>query len=115
MLPLRTARVAPSTAWIPPKRLTTSSASSSVVPSSATSFTDDHLLALAEQALGPEGHQADQQQARDRQSNRRDTGLRERRVREIDEPRALEDEPEEHRANGDPPVAPHASEDEHAE
>ena len=56
--PWLTSIVAPSTAWMPPKLFSIPSASKIGV-----SVTEDHLLALAEDALRPEGHQSDQEEA----------------------------------------------------
>src|ERR671914_1929747 len=55
----RTAKPAPSTAWMPPNHFRTSS-SSRIGPSSVT---EHHLPAVAEHALRPERHQQDQQHA----------------------------------------------------
>src|SRR5918992_4202620 len=77
--PSATSSVAPSTARIPPKRLTTSRASKigppllracAVDPAAGPSVTKHHLLALAEHPLWPEGHQQDQNQADDREAKR---------------------------------------------
>src|SRR6266545_232754 len=103
--------VAPSTARIPPNRLTTPSMSSS----GAASFTEHHLLSFAEEPLRTERHQPDQQQSGDCKSERGNPCLSERRVRQIDEPSPLQDEPEQDRAECDTPVAAHAAEDKHAE
>ena len=64
---------------------------------------------------GPERHQPDQEQPGDRQPERRDPGLGERRVGQLDEPAALDHEPEEDRADEDALVVGEAGEDEHAE
>ena len=77
--PSATSSVAPSTARIPPKRLTTSRASKiappllracAVAAAAGPSVTEHHLLALAEHPLRPEGHQQDQHQADDREAKR---------------------------------------------
>src|SRR5215207_10670802 len=82
---------------------------------SLASLAKDHLLALAEQPLRAERHQPDQEQPGDRQPQRRDPGLGERRVGQLDEPGALDHEPEEDRADEDALVVGKAGEDEHAE
>src|SRR5215218_7107490 len=99
--PSPTSRVAPSTARIPPKRLTTPSASRIGLPfdfpgAVPPSFTEHHLLALSEHALRAEGHQQDQDHADDEEAKGGDLGLRDR---QLDEPRSLEQGPEDHAAD----------------
>src|SRR5688572_24346042 len=96
---------------MPPNRLTTSSTSSSAF----RSFTEDHLLSLPEHPLRAERHQSDQQQPGDRQAEGGNPGLRERRVGQVDEPGALEHEPEQDRADEYTLVVGHPPEDQDAE
>src|SRR5919109_3048446 len=87
--PSRTPRVARSTARMPPKRLTTPSASK-IVPLPRTgagalavgagSVTEDHLLSLPERTLGPEGHQADEHETDDDEPQGGDLRLGERQL-----------------------------------
>src|SRR5215207_4216685 len=101
----RTDSVARSTARIPPKRLTTPSASKIGGPAAAAplgSITEDHLLTLAEDSLGAEGHQPDQDQPDDDEAQRGDPRLGQR---QVDEPQPFENEPEDHRTEGDAPIA----------
>src|SRR5687767_10264190 len=89
--PSFTLMVAPSTARMPPNRLTTSSATK-IAPSrsaraseagaTAVSVTEHHLLPLAERALRPVGHQQDQDQADDHEPQCGDAGLGERQLEE---------------------------------
>src|SRR5918995_3118923 len=105
MEPSATPKVAPSTARMPPKRLTTPSISSKGLPLGvAVSVAKDHLLALAEHALRPVGHQSDQQQPRYRQAQRGDPGLGERRVGGGGETAAFDHGAEEDCPHRPPPV-----------
>src|SRR5918996_4883777 len=83
--PAPTPKVAPSTARMPPKRLTTPSTSSSAPL--CDSVAKHHLLALAEQPLRPERHQQDQHRSDDREAQGRRLLLADR---ELDVAGALE-------------------------
>src|SRR5918996_6614244 len=67
--PPPTSKVAPSTARMPPKRLTTPSTSSR--GPLRESVAKHHLLSLAEHSLGAERHQQDQRRPDDEESQRR--------------------------------------------
>src|SRR5581483_3278737 len=110
--PSSTSQVAPSTARMPANRLTTPSARK-MHPLAPPSFTEHHLLALAEDALGPEGHDQDERHAEDGEAKRGDADVGEGRVRQIEVERGLEDRPEDPGADEDAPVAGEAAEDEH--
>src|SRR5690349_13394469 len=91
--------VAPLTARIPPKRLTTLSASKMApffAGAAGWSLTEDHLLLLAEHALRAERHEQDQHQADDREPQR---GCLVVVLEYLDEPGPLQDRPEDHRAD----------------
>src|SRR5882762_10342223 len=94
--PRATSNVAPSTARSPPKDLTRSRTAKMV------SATEHHLLALAENALRPERHDEDQNQADDEKAQ---GGHFVSREWQVDEARTLEDEPEQYRPKGHTAVA----------
>src|SRR5918996_5611504 len=102
----RTSSVAPSTAWMPPKALETRS-TSRIRPSSVT---EHHLAALAEDALRPEGHEQDEQQADEHEPQRGDLLGGER---QLEEAGRLEQRPQHERAERDAGVARQAAEDQH--
>src|SRR5687768_379766 len=111
--------VAPSTARMPPNRLTTSSATK-ITPSrsaraseagaTAVSVTEHHLLPLPERALGPERHQQDEDQPDDHEPQGRDAGLRNR---QLEEPQALEQRPQDDRPDRHAPVVRQPAEHQH--
>src|ERR687888_1614858 len=124
--PRRTSSVAPCTARIPPNRLSTplttrmrstsspsafaAAAGASAAPARATSLTQHHLLALAEDALRAERHEQDEREAHDDEPQGRDLVARER---EVDRARRLEQELDDHRAHDHAREAGQAAQDQH--
>src|SRR5215207_9370502 len=105
--PSRMSIVAPLTARMPPKRLTTPSALKM-----GASLTEHHLLALAEYPLWPEGHEQDQDQADHHESQGRDLV---RRQGQIHEPHSLEHHPEDDRPDEDAAEAGETADDQRRE
>src|SRR5688500_10309269 len=106
--PSRTLIVAPLTARMPSKRLTTSrGVKTRPVPPSVT---EDHRLPLAEYPLRAERHEEDQRDADEDEPQGRDLDFRER---QLEEPQPLEDRPEDDRSRRHPPVVREPAEDEH--
>src|SRR5215211_3687056 len=110
--PSPTCIVAPSTARMPPKRLTTPSAwkialrppegtGVVAVAVAGASFTEDHLLLLAEHALRPERHQQDQRQAQDHEPQGCDLHVG---YGQLDEAQPLQDHLEDQGSDGHAPV-----------
>src|SRR5688572_14081515 len=111
--PSATSSVAPSTAKRPPKCLTTSSVSRIGAPLDApvaraegavASFTEHHLLALAEHSLRPERHQQDQDQPNQDEADRL-------LVLDVEKARRLVDDREEDGSRCDAPIVGQATGD----
>src|SRR5665213_2329950 len=118
MDPLLTSNVAPSTAIRPPKPLTRSrtakmgSSGAGSCLAALSSATEHHLLALAENPLWPERHDQDKHQPDDQETQGSHLV---RGQRQVDEPRPLQDEPEQDGTQRDPAVATQSAQHEDGE